>query len=148
MNTITQIARFRQSVVKFSFNFGVISAVKRFNVSGGSVYRRRKRCNGSPESLVEYSRFCCIQTDNGLEFIKAFDERKKGKTSLFEKTLAQLGIKHKLIRPYTPRHNGKVERSHRKDNEYFYSTHRFMSFEDFRRQLYVHNRNYNNLAFA
>ena len=79
MDTITQIARFRQSVVKFSFDFGVISAVKRFNVSGGSVYRRRKRCNGSPESLVEYSRFCCIQTDNGLEFIKAFDERKKGK---------------------------------------------------------------------
>lgn len=29
----------------------------------------------------------CIQTDNGLEFIKSFDERKKGKRSLFEKTL-------------------------------------------------------------
>lgn len=86
----------------------------------------------------------CIQTDNGLEFIKSFDERKKGKFSLFEARLKELGIRHKLIRPYTPRHNGKVERSHRKDNEYFYATHRFYSFEDFKRQLAVHNRNYNN----
>ena len=46
---------------------------------------------------------------------------------------------HKLIRPYTPRHNGKVERSHRKDNEYFYATHKFYSFEDFAKQLKVHN---------
>ena len=74
----------------------------------------------------------CIQTDNGLEFIKEFKERKHGKMSLFEARLKQLGIKHKLIRPYTPRHNGKVERSHRKDNEYFYATHKFYSFEDFK----------------
>ena len=40
--------------------------------------------------------------------------------------------------------NGKVERSHRKDNEYFYATHCFYSFEDFKRQLAVHNKNYNN----
>ena len=85
----------------------------------------------------------CIQTDNGSEFIKSFDEHKKGKLSLFEARLKELGIRHKLIRPYTPRHNGKVERSHRKDNEYFYATHRFHSFEDFREQLAVHNRRYN-----
>ena len=86
----------------------------------------------------------CIQTDNGSEFIKSFDEHKKGKFSLFEARLKELGIHHKLIRPYTPRHNGKVERSHRKDNEYFYATHRFHSFEDFKQQLAVHNRRYNN----
>lgn len=86
----------------------------------------------------------CIQTDNGMEFIKSFDEHKKGKLSLFEARLKELGIRHKLIRPYTPRHNGKVERSHRKDNEYFYATHRFHSFEDFKQQLAVHNRRYNN----
>lgn len=57
----------------------------------------------------------CIQTDNGLEFIKSFDERKKGKFSLFEARLKELDIRQKLIRPYTPRHNGKVERSHKKD---------------------------------
>ena len=85
----------------------------------------------------------CIQTDNGLEFIKSFDERKKGKISLFEARLKELGITHKQIRPFTPRHNGKVERSHRKDNEYFYATHKFYSFEDFSKQLAVHLKRYN-----
>ena len=85
----------------------------------------------------------CIQTDNGLEFIKSFDERKKGKISLFEARLKELGITHKLIRPFTPRHNGKVERSHRKYNEYFYATHKFYSFEDFSKQLAVHLKRYN-----
>ena len=40
--------------------------------------------------------------------------------------------------------HGKVERSHRKDNEYFYATHTFYSFDDFKKQLAVHNRKYNN----
>ena len=70
-------------------------------------------------------------------------KNKKGKISLFEARLKQLGISHKLIKPYTPRHNGKVERSHRKDNEYFYATHKFYSFEDFASQLAIHNRKYN-----
>ena len=55
----------------------------------------------------------------------------------------QLGIRHKLIRVYTPRHNGKVERRHRKDNEYFYASHKFYSFEDFRKQLAVWQYKYN-----
>nr|WP_230974960.1 integrase core domain-containing protein [Aminipila luticellarii] len=49
-----------------------------------------------------------------------------------------------MIRPYTPRHNGKVERSHRKDNEYFYAIAKFYSFNDFKLQLKKHNANYNN----
>ena len=64
--------------------------------------------------------------------------------TLFEARLKQYGIEHHLIRPYTPRHNGKVERSHRKDNEYFYATHSFYSFDDFKKQLAVHSRKYNN----
>lgn len=67
-----------------------------------------------------------------------------GNLSLFERALKERQIAHKLIRPFTPRHNGKVERSHRKDNEYFYATHKFYSFEDFKAQLAVHLRNYNN----
>ena len=64
--------------------------------------------------------------------------------TLFEEKLKEEGIVHKLIKPYTPRHNGKVERSHRKDNEYFYASHKFYSFDDFKYQLAVHNRKYNN----
>lgn len=85
----------------------------------------------------------CIQTDNGQEFTKCLGSSENPTLTLFEARLKQYGIKHKLIKPYTPRHNGKVERSHRKDNEYFYSTHTFFSFDDFKKQLAVHNRKYN-----
>ena len=84
----------------------------------------------------------CVQTDNGAEFTKRLCSGKPTPT-LFEKSLAMHAIEHKIIRPYTPRHNGKVERSHRKDNEYFYATHTFYSFDDFKKQLKVHNYNYN-----
>lgn len=84
----------------------------------------------------------CVQTDNGTEFTKRLCSDRQTFT-MFEKVLQKHGIEHKLIRPYTPRHNGKVERSHRKDNEYFYATHTFYSFDDFSKQLKVHNRNYN-----
>ena len=88
----------------------------------------------------------CVQTDNGSEFTKRFTGTKREENlTLFEERLRQYGIKHKKIRLFTPRHNGKVERSHRKDNERFYATHTFYSFEDFAAQLKVYNRrDYNN----
>ena len=86
----------------------------------------------------------CVQTDNGQEFTKRLDNTGNPKPTLFEARLKQYGIRHKLIKPYTPRHNGKAERSHRKDNEYFYATHTFYSFDDFKMQLSVHTRRYNN----
>jgi transposase InsO family protein len=85
----------------------------------------------------------CIQTDNGSEFTNRLNASKRGTPTLFESTLARLHIEHKLIKPYTPRHNGKVERSHRKDNEYFYASHKFYSFDDFCKQLAVWERKYN-----
>ena len=84
----------------------------------------------------------CVQTDNGLEFTNRLASSHH-KPTMFEKALAKHNITHKLIRPFTPRHNGKVERSHRKDNEYFYATHAFYSFDDFAKQLKVHNYKYN-----
>ena len=86
----------------------------------------------------------CVQTDNGGEFTNRLNSQRSNKKTLFEITLEELGIEHKLIKPYTPRHNGKVGRSHRKDNEYFYASHKFFSFEDFQNQLAVWNRYYNN----
>ena len=78
----------------------------------------------------------CVQTDNGSEFTNRFTTHRE-KPTLFQVHLEKHGIQHKLIRPFTPRHNGKVERSHRKDNERFYATHTFYSFEDFAEQLKV-----------
>ncbi len=96
------------------------------------------------EHLVKATPFkiLCIQTDNGSEFTKKFVSD-KARPHLFERKSEELGIRHKLIRPFTPRHNGKVERSHRKDNEYFYASHKFYSFSDFQKQLVVHSRKYN-----
>jgi len=80
----------------------------------------------------------CVQTDNGIEFTNRFAATKRDLPTLFEATAAGLGIRHKLIRPYTPRHNGKVERSHREDQKRFYSKHTFYSFDDFKRQLKIY----------
>lgn len=80
----------------------------------------------------------CIQTDNGFEFTNRFSNSQRDRKTLFEATAEQLGIRHKLIRPYTPRHNGKVERSHREDQKRFYDSHRFYSLKDFGAQLAGH----------
>ena len=86
----------------------------------------------------------CVQTDNGFEFTNRFSQSIRELVTLFERTAAELGIRHKLIRPYTPRHNGKVERSHREDQRRFYDSHRFYSLADFDAQLAVHRRSSNN----
>lgn len=69
----------------------------------------------------------------------------KDRPTLFDATAAQMDILHKLIRPYTPRHNGKVERSHREDQKRFYSCHSFYSFQDFADQLAVYLRRSNSI---
>ena len=86
----------------------------------------------------------CVQTDNGFEFTNRLNAQKAKEKTMFEKKLQELGIEHKLIRPRTPRHNGKVERSHRKDQERFYYKRIFVSFEDFKEKLRHWSREYNN----
>ena len=86
----------------------------------------------------------CIQTDNGFEFTNRLNWQGTKKKTMFESKLEELGIKHKLIKPKTPRHNGKVERSHRKDQERFYYNKLFCSFEDFKNRLKYWEKEYNN----
>lgn len=81
-----------------------------------------------------------IQTDNGPEFAHTCKtERVHPLDALCEK----LGIRHKRIRPRTPRHNGKVERSHRNDQERFYNNLKFFSLDDLKEQMrrYLHRSN-------
>lgn len=85
----------------------------------------------------------CMQTDNGLEFTNRLSTD-RDKPTLFDNELKKLGIEHKLIKPKTPRHNGKVERSHRKDQERFYYKKVFYSFEDLVRRSKYWIREYNN----
>ena len=86
----------------------------------------------------------CIQTDNGFEFTNRLNAQATNKQTKFEKTLEKMNIKHKLIKPKTPRHNGKIERSHRKDQERFYYKREFKSFEEFERKLGYWEKEYNN----
>ena len=77
----------------------------------------------------------CVQTDNGCEFTNRL---RSERPTLFEETLAHLQIRFHPIKPATPRHNGKVERSHREDQRRFYTKTTFYSIEDAKRQLKTH----------
>ena len=100
------------------------------------------------EKLVKYFPFKVktIQTDNGFEFTNrlSWNAFTKDKKTMFEKKLKELGIKYKNIEPYTPKQNGKVERSHRKDQEGFYYGRKFYSLEDLKNQGRHWLKEYNN----
>jgi transposase InsO family protein len=73
-----------------------------------------------------------IQTDNGAEFTNFSNTER---VHAMDVLCQELGITHKLIRPRTPWHNGKVERSHRNDQERFYNYLGFYSYEDLINQM-------------
>ena len=83
-----------------------------------------------------------IQTDNGCEFTHT---RKTDKTHPMDVLLKSLNIQHKLIKPRTPRHNGKVERSHRNDQQRFYSYLKFYSYNDLLLQMKAYLKRSNNI---
>ena len=85
-----------------------------------------------------------IQTDNGSEFTNRLLVKKSKHLTLFEKALNEYGIIYHRIQIATPRHNGKVERQHRIDEERFYSNMRMYSLEDGRNQLASYQRKSNN----
>lgn len=87
-----------------------------------------------------------IQTDNGFEFTNrlSWNKSNRNRKTMFETTLEKLGIKYRQIKPYTPKENGKVERSHRKDQERFYYKKVFYSLEDLRNRGRDWRKEYNN----
>ena len=100
------------------------------------------------KKLIEYFPFPIreIQTDNGTEWTNALLVKKATHKTLFEEYLDECGIKYHRIQVATPRHNGKVERQHRLDEQRFYSKMRMFSLEDGRKQLAKYNRISNNIS--
>ena len=96
-------------------------------------------------SLIQHCPFPIreIQTDNGTEFTKALISNDPNDKSLFESKLEEYQIKYHRIRIATPRHNGKVERQHRIDQQRFYDRLRMFSLEDGRKQLSVYQKKSN-----
>lgn len=84
-----------------------------------------------------------IQTDNGTEFTTP-KIAKSTTVSPVDTFLTKYGIRHKLIRPYTPRHNGKVERSHRTDQKNFYDHLQYSTFEELKEKMAAWLNRYNN----
>jgi transposase InsO family protein len=78
-----------------------------------------------------------LQCDNGTEF--PLD---------FALSVQAAGIRHRYIAPRRPEQNGKVERSHRIDDEEFWHRHSFASFDDAAAALEVWERRYNHERFS
>jgi len=96
-------------------------------------------------------RIRAIKTDNGSCFTNRYTGYLKS-TNPFNPKLHSLdlfcmknNIIHYLIDPGKPAQNGKVERSHRTDQEMFYNRRKFKTVLGLKRALRQWNNNYNNL---
>src|SRR5262245_8189543 len=78
-----------------------------------------------------------LQSDNGTEFPLEF-----------ALTVQAAGIRHRYITPQRPEQNGKVERSHRIDDEEFWHRESFASFDDATVALEAWERRYNHERFS
>jgi transposase InsO family protein len=78
-----------------------------------------------------------LQCDNGTEF--PLD---------FALTVQAAGIRHRYITPRRPEQNGKVERSHRIDDEEFWQRQSFASFDDAAVGLEAWEQRYNHERFS
>jgi len=101
-------------------------------------------------NIFEY-RIRAIKTDNGAIFTNYYTGTNKRSDMTVKRIHAldifcqENGIIHYLIDPGKPAQNGKVERSHREDQEKFYEQNIFSSFEDLQKKMRRWNMYYNNL---
>lgn len=92
-----------------------------------------------------------IKTDNGSCFTNWSTGYQKSADPLnprlhpFDLECQKFNVIHYLIDPGKPAQNGKVERSHRTDQEMFYDRHRFKTILGLERGLKTWNNYYNNL---
>jgi transposase InsO family protein len=93
-----------------------------------------------------------IKTDNGSIFTNYYTSLNKRSDLMTIKTLHSLdlyckehNIIHYLIDPGKPAQNGKVERSHRSDQESFYDRNKLKNSNDLKRKIRIWNDYYNNL---
>lgn len=92
-----------------------------------------------------------IKTDNGSNFTNRYTGYSKSIDPLnprlhpLDLMCQKYNIIHYLIDPGKPAQNGKVERSHRSDQEIFYERNNFKSLKDLKIKLRLWNNEYNNL---
>ena len=80
-NNITQKLKYKESVVKFSYKYGVTKASIKFSECRRTIYRWRERYDGSIESLMDKSRrphsHPNQHTDEEIELIKNYKRNNK-----------------------------------------------------------------------
>jgi transposase InsO family protein len=113
--------------------FTAIDECSRVRFLSGELFKSAKNARKFLQDAVRFYSSLGVtvvraQTDNGTEFTLPANEMTiasyaRGETNeaLFTLECGRLGIKHRLIKVRTPQLNGKVERSHRTDEERFYS---------------------------
>lgn len=95
-------------------------------------------------------RIKAVKTDNGSIFTNRYLGYAMSKDRLnlrvhdFDILCDNMGIIHYLIDPGKPAQNGKVERSHRTDQETFYERNKFRTFEELKYKMRLWNMYYNN----
>jgi len=96
-------------------------------------------------------RIRAVKTDNGSCFTNRYTGYKKStdpfnpKLHAFDIICQQLNIIHYLIDPGKPAQQGKVEKSHRADQETFYDQTNFDSLEELKFKIKLWNMYYNDL---
>lgn len=103
--------------------------------------------------LIEAASFSirAIKTDNGSNFTNRYVGYLKSSEPIhlrlhpFDLVCQKHNIIHYLIDPGKPAQNGKVERSHRTDQEMFYEKNKFKTLKDLKTKIRMWNKEYNNL---
>ena len=96
-------------------------------------------------------RIRAIKTDNGSNFTNRYTGYLKSsdpinpKLHAFDLACQKYNIIHYLIAPGKPNQNGKVERSHRTDQEMFYERNTFKTLKDLKIKIKLWNNEYNNM---
>jgi transposase InsO family protein len=105
------------------------------------------------EELIKIApfRIRAIKTDNGSNFTNRYTGYQKSVDPInprlhdFDLICQKYNIIHYLIDPGKPNQNGKVERSHREDQEKFYERNKFKTLKELECKIKIWNKEYNNL---
>lgn len=96
-------------------------------------------------------RIRAIKTDNGSNFTNRYTGYLKSSDPFnprphdLDIICQKYNIIHYLIDPGKPAQNGKVERSHRTDQEMFYERNKFKTLKELNQKIIIWNEEYNNL---
>jgi transposase len=105
------------------------------------------------EKLIAVASFRirAVKTDNGSNFTNRYTGYLKSADPMnprihdFDLACQKYNIIHYLIDPGKPAQNGKVERSHREDQEKFYERNKCRTLRELERKIKMWNDEYNNL---